>query len=101
MHTIKKYLSQIGDFPYNSADRTWDGQTLFIKGAKSKYINHKNIPVCDVSARVASLSVLAAITDACVVCVVSTPLAVVLPECKACDRGRRALGPSREATRIC
>lgn len=46
---IKKYMSQIGDFPYDASDRTWDGKTLFIKGTKSKYINRRNKPLCNVS----------------------------------------------------
>lgn len=66
IHLIKEHLSQIGDFPYDApgvdvpaeaADsaapsrqtRTWQGKTLFIKGEKSKYINRRNLPVCDVS----------------------------------------------------
>ncbi|PWN38188.1 alpha/beta-hydrolase, partial [Meira miltonrushii] len=63
---------QIGDFPYDDeqglmlkadealAERLgtqftpkerptsrFDGETLFVKGAKSKYINKRNIPICD------------------------------------------------------
>lgn len=51
--TIKKYLSQIGDFPYDppssteAGARSWQGKTYFIKGAKSRYLNRKNKPVCD------------------------------------------------------
>lgn len=55
---VQSNISQIGDFPYNapgqeSADtpgsehletRSWDGETLFIKGTKSKYVNRRNIP---------------------------------------------------------
>lgn len=55
---IQSNISQIGDFPYNApgqdtADtpgseqnesRSWDGETLFIKGTKSKYVNRRNIP---------------------------------------------------------
>ncbi|TKY87227.1 hypothetical protein EX895_003904 [Sporisorium graminicola] len=56
---IRKNIAQIGDFPYNppgasadevtpghenSPERKWDGQTLFIKGNKSKYVNRRNIP---------------------------------------------------------
>jgi pimeloyl-ACP methyl ester carboxylesterase len=55
---IRNNIAQIGDFPYNppgaSADsikgsesapqRSWDGETLFIKGNKSKYVNRHNIP---------------------------------------------------------
>lgn len=57
--TIQNYLPQIGDFPYDppegiSSDlesqrerRSWQGKILFVKGKKSKYINRRNIPVCD------------------------------------------------------
>lgn len=56
---IRKNIAQIGDFPYNppnatadelqgaredAQERTWDGETLFIKGTKSKYVNRRNIP---------------------------------------------------------
>lgn len=56
---IRKNIAQIGDFPYNppnatsdevtpghesSPERKWDGETLFIKGTKSKYVNRRNIP---------------------------------------------------------
>ncbi|CAO1624737.1 unnamed protein product [Parajaminaea phylloscopi] len=47
VETISEHLSQIGDFPYKPTERTWDGRTLFVKGAKSKYINRRNIPICD------------------------------------------------------
>lgn len=56
---IRKNIAQIGDFPYNppnateeelagaseaAQERSWDGETLFIKGTKSKYVNRRNIP---------------------------------------------------------
>ncbi|GAC96129.1 alpha/beta hydrolase [Pseudozyma hubeiensis SY62] len=56
---IRKNIAQIGDFPYNppnateeelagasesAQERSWNGETLFIKGTKSKYVNRKNIP---------------------------------------------------------
>jgi pimeloyl-ACP methyl ester carboxylesterase len=53
---LKKNLIHIGDFPFDdekglqSDGRTkskWEGKTLFIKGAKSKYLNRKNMPICD------------------------------------------------------
>ncbi|PWN51374.1 alpha/beta-hydrolase [Violaceomyces palustris] len=59
VETIKRNLSQIGDFPYDPPGyqgddagkrevRSWeDGKVLFIKGAKSKYINRRNIPTCE------------------------------------------------------
>lgn len=45
--TIKEHLAQIGDFPFESSDRQWNGKMLFIKGEKSKYLNRKNRPACD------------------------------------------------------
>lgn len=56
---IRKNIAQIGDFPYNppnpqpdeiegakpeAEERSWEGETLFIKGTKSKYVNRRNIP---------------------------------------------------------
>ncbi|TFY55389.1 hypothetical protein EVJ58_g8280 [Rhodofomes roseus] len=38
-------IPEIGSFPYEPGERTWEGNTLFIKGTKSKYINDRNIPV--------------------------------------------------------
>jgi len=39
---LARAIPGIGDFPYASGERTFDRPTLFIKGAKSKYINRKN-----------------------------------------------------------
>ncbi|KAI0775269.1 alpha/beta-hydrolase [Trametes elegans] len=36
-------IPDLGDFPYEPGERTWEGPTLFIKGEKSKYINKHNI----------------------------------------------------------
>lgn len=57
LKTIQNYLPQIGDFPYDPPNasgesedrpkRDWKGKTLFVKGKSSKYINRKNIPICD------------------------------------------------------
>ncbi|SPO37449.1 related to Abhydrolase domain-containing protein C22H12.03 [Pseudozyma flocculosa] len=54
VRTMQKHISSIGDFPYDapgstdeggSGDaRAWDGDVLFVKGAKSKYINRRNVP---------------------------------------------------------
>ncbi|KAH9481824.1 Abhydrolase domain-containing protein C22H12.03 [Psilocybe cubensis] len=47
---LSKSMEALGSFPYefNAADNivpvTFDGPTLAIKGTKSPYINHKNIP---------------------------------------------------------
>jgi len=46
-------IPSIGDFPYtppppvSATSPQWTGPTVFIKGAKSKYINSRNIPVCE------------------------------------------------------
>jgi len=45
LSVIGDAISEIGNFPYEPAERTWDGRTLFIKGTKSRYINRRNIPL--------------------------------------------------------
>ncbi|WVF66897.1 hypothetical protein IAT40_001640 [Kwoniella sp. CBS 6097] len=46
-------IPHIGDFPYSPpppvspTSPIWEGPTLFLKGAQSKYINRKNIPVAE------------------------------------------------------
>jgi len=42
---IDDAISDLGSFPYEPDERTWDGKTLFIKGTKSSYINRHNIPL--------------------------------------------------------
>jgi pimeloyl-ACP methyl ester carboxylesterase len=44
---IERNLDAIGDFPYEPGERTWNGKTLFVKGAKSKYLNRRNLPVAE------------------------------------------------------
>lgn len=52
IRTMQKSLDEIGKFPYSvgehgdSPERQWDGRTLFVKGAQSKYINRRNLPIC-------------------------------------------------------
>lgn len=53
VESIMQGLQEIGNFPYAppaaegaSPERQWDGPTLFVKGAHSKYINRRNIPLC-------------------------------------------------------
>ncbi|KII89681.1 hypothetical protein PLICRDRAFT_137904 [Plicaturopsis crispa FD-325 SS-3] len=41
---LDEAIPEIGSFPYEVGQRTWDGKTLFIKGSKSKYINRHNLP---------------------------------------------------------
>lgn len=36
-------LEEIGKFPYDPEERTFEKPTLFIKGQQSKYINRKNL----------------------------------------------------------
>ncbi|KAK0211033.1 alpha/beta-hydrolase [Desarmillaria ectypa] len=38
-------IQDIGSFPYEGGERRWGGKTLFIKGAKSAYINRHNNPI--------------------------------------------------------
>ncbi|KAG8941765.1 hypothetical protein FRC03_003987, partial [Tulasnella sp. 419] len=47
LDTLDKAIEAIGDFPYEPEERKWEGKTLFIKGAKSKYLNRKNIPIAE------------------------------------------------------
>jgi len=42
---IGSSIPDLGGFPYQAGERSWHGNTLFVKGAKSKYINKNNIPV--------------------------------------------------------
>ncbi|KAH7911366.1 alpha beta-hydrolase [Hygrophoropsis aurantiaca] len=42
---LKEGRPEIESFPYAPGERTWEGHTLFVKGSKSKFINHKNIPL--------------------------------------------------------
>ncbi|KAJ3562849.1 hypothetical protein NP233_g9322 [Leucocoprinus birnbaumii] len=44
---IAESASDIGDFSYSPGERTWEGRTLFIKGAKSAYINRHGIPLIE------------------------------------------------------
>ena len=38
-------IPNLGSFPYKPGERTWRGNTLFVKAAKSKYINKNNLPI--------------------------------------------------------
>ncbi|KAL8290008.1 hypothetical protein RQP46_002947 [Phenoliferia psychrophenolica] len=45
---LEAAIGEIGEFPYASGSGTkWEGKALFLKGAKSKYINRKNIPLIE------------------------------------------------------
>jgi pimeloyl-ACP methyl ester carboxylesterase len=48
LDVISDSIDDIGDFPYAPEDGVrFEKPTLFIKGAESKYINRKNIPVAE------------------------------------------------------
>ncbi|OCF34688.1 mitochondrial protein [Kwoniella heveanensis CBS 569] len=53
LQLLSDAIKHIGDFPYSPpppvspTSPIWDGPTLFLKGAQSKYINRKNIPVAE------------------------------------------------------
>ncbi|KAJ7506598.1 Alpha/Beta hydrolase protein, partial [Mycena galericulata] len=40
-------IGELGSFPFNPEETQWKGETLFIKGSKSKYINRHNIPLAE------------------------------------------------------
>lgn len=48
---LERSVDALGSFPYEydkekeCVPTTWDGPTLVVKGSKSAYINHKNIPI--------------------------------------------------------
>lgn len=44
---IENGIDGIGDFPHTPGEQIWHGPTLFVKGAKSKYINRRNVPVME------------------------------------------------------
>ncbi|KAJ3506966.1 hypothetical protein NLJ89_g6566 [Agrocybe chaxingu] len=50
LNILTHSIESLGSFPYeyNAEDRsvskTWDGPTLVVKGTRSAYINHKNLP---------------------------------------------------------
>ncbi|KJA20544.1 hypothetical protein HYPSUDRAFT_43037 [Hypholoma sublateritium FD-334 SS-4] len=50
LNILAHSIEALGSFPYEynilekTATTTWDGPTLVLKGTKSAYINHKNIP---------------------------------------------------------
>ncbi|KAH8100800.1 alpha/beta-hydrolase [Cristinia sonorae] len=44
---ISSSIPDLGSFPYNPGEKKWEGPSLFLKGTKSKYINHHNVPVAE------------------------------------------------------
>ncbi|KAJ7639505.1 Alpha/Beta hydrolase protein, partial [Roridomyces roridus] len=49
INILARSIDELGSFPYppEDGDVPWDGQTLFIKGTKSKYINRRNLPIAE------------------------------------------------------
>lgn len=50
---LSEEIPSIGTFPYtppppvSETSPIWDGPVMFLKGGQSKYINRRNIPVCE------------------------------------------------------
>ncbi|SCV74533.1 BQ2448_7562 [Microbotryum intermedium] len=44
---LSNQIDQIGSFPFPPGTKEWNGPALFLKGGKSKYINRRNIPLCE------------------------------------------------------
>jgi len=44
---LKEGRPEIESFPYAPGERTWNGNALFVKGAKSKFINRHNKPLIE------------------------------------------------------
>lgn len=44
---IANAIDGIGEFPHTPGQEQWRGPVLFVKGAKSKYLNRRNIPVAE------------------------------------------------------
>lgn len=42
---LKEGRSEIESFPWAPGERSFHGNTLFVKGTKSKYINRRNVPI--------------------------------------------------------
>lgn len=40
-------IDGIGEFPFTPGQEQWNGPVLLVKGAKSKYVNRRNIPVAE------------------------------------------------------
>ncbi|KAJ7194591.1 Alpha/Beta hydrolase protein [Mycena pura] len=40
-------IGEMGSFPFTPEEAQWAGETLFIKGAKSSYLNRHNIPLAE------------------------------------------------------
>ncbi|GAA5929560.1 hypothetical protein JCM3775_002375 [Rhodotorula graminis] len=45
LHFLRNAIDEIGHFPYAPGERVFEKPSLFLKGAKSKYINSRNIPI--------------------------------------------------------
>ncbi|KAF7302259.1 hypothetical protein MIND_00792900 [Mycena indigotica] len=47
VNLIGDAIHEMGSFPFTPEEAQWAGETLFIKGAKSSYINRHNIPLAE------------------------------------------------------
>ncbi|ESK89362.1 mitochondrial protein [Moniliophthora roreri MCA 2997] len=44
---IADHMDDLGSFPYVPGEAKWEGETLFIKGKNSSYINKRNLPLAE------------------------------------------------------
>ncbi|KAJ7055006.1 Alpha/Beta hydrolase protein [Mycena amicta] len=44
---IGSSIHEMGSFPFSPDEAQWKGETLFVKGAKSSYLNRHNIPLAE------------------------------------------------------
>ncbi|KAJ7682092.1 Alpha/Beta hydrolase protein [Mycena polygramma] len=44
---IGNSIEELGSFPFTPEEAQWQGETMFIKGSKSSYINRNNIPLAE------------------------------------------------------
>ncbi|KIK68704.1 hypothetical protein GYMLUDRAFT_237715 [Collybiopsis luxurians FD-317 M1] len=45
LETLSDAIPELGWFPYLPGETKWDGMTLFVKGANSDFINHRDYPI--------------------------------------------------------
>ncbi|KAJ7739865.1 Alpha/Beta hydrolase protein [Mycena metata] len=47
VNLIGESIAEMGSFPFTPEETQWTGETLFIKGSRSSYINRHNIPLAE------------------------------------------------------